>query len=53
LEISWLKNENEGNIENQLEPAALAQEAIQELTLAINELHGILTELGISEFNDN
>jgi type I restriction enzyme M protein len=53
LDISWLKDESAGNGEKQPEPAALAQEAINELTSAITELHGILLELGVAISNDN
>ncbi len=46
LDISWLKDESAGNGEEQPEPAALAQEAITELNAALEELRGILAELG-------
>jgi type I restriction enzyme M protein len=46
LDISWLKDGNESNGEEQTEPATLAQEAIGELTAAIEDLRGILDELG-------
>jgi type I restriction enzyme M protein len=44
LDIAWLKDE--GTTDEQPEPAALAQEAMDELEGALEELRGILEELG-------
>ncbi|GBE93905.1 N-6 DNA methylase [Nostoc cycadae] len=46
LDISWLRNETEDSTEEQLEPATLAQDAMVELEAALEELRGILEELG-------
>ena len=46
LDIAWLKDESEGTTDEQPEPAALAQEAMDELEGALDELRGILVELG-------
>jgi type I restriction enzyme M protein len=46
LDIAWLKDESEGTTDELPEPAALAQEAMGELEAAIEELRGILEELG-------
>ena len=46
LDISWLKDESEDEIDELLEPEALAQEAMVELEEALAELRGILEELG-------
>lgn len=46
LDIAWLRDESEGDGEALPEPAVLAQEAMRELEGAIEELKGILTELG-------
>lgn len=46
LDISWLKDENADNGEDLPEPAALAQEAMNELNAALEELRAILSELG-------
>ncbi|BBA68609.1 N-6 DNA methylase [Geobacter sulfurreducens] len=46
LDISWLKDENATSTDELPEPAELAQEALGELEAAMNELHGILEELG-------
>jgi type I restriction enzyme M protein len=46
LDISWLKDEGEGIREEQPEPAALVQEAMNELDSALEELRRILLELG-------
>jgi type I restriction enzyme M protein len=46
LDIAWLRDESEGNGEALPEPAVLAREAMAELEGAIEELKGILTELG-------
>ena len=53
LDISWLKDESEGNGDDLPEPIVLAQEAKDELTSAITELNGILSELGVAIINDN
>jgi type I restriction enzyme M protein len=49
LDISWLKDESEESSEDLPEPAALAQLAMTELQAAMEELKGILAELGESE----
>ena len=46
LDIAWLKDESEGATDELPEPAALAQEAMDELEGALEELRGILEELG-------
>lgn len=46
LDIAWLKDEGEGTANELPEPAALAQEAMDELEGALDELRGILVELG-------
>jgi type I restriction enzyme M protein len=46
LDISWLKDDSGGNGEDLPEPAMLAQEAMNELSAALEELRGILAELG-------
>ena len=46
LDIAWLKDETESDPEDLPEPAMLAQEAMGELEAALEELHGILAELG-------
>jgi type I restriction enzyme M protein len=46
LDIAWLKDESDGETDDLPEPTALAQEAMSELEAAIEELHGILEELG-------
>ena len=46
LDIAWLKDESDGGAEEMPEPAALAQEAMDELEAAMEELRGILEELG-------
>jgi type I restriction enzyme M protein len=46
LDIAWLKDESEGATEELPEPAALAQEAMGEFEGALEELRGILEELG-------
>jgi type I restriction enzyme M protein len=46
LDISWLKGESDGNGEELPEPSVLAQEAMTELESAIEQLRGILEELG-------
>lgn len=46
LDISWLKDDNATSTDDLPEPALLAQEALGELEAAMNELHGILEELG-------
>ena len=49
LDIAWLRDESEGNGEALPEPAVLARAAMVELEGAIEELKGILTELGEEE----
>jgi type I restriction enzyme M protein len=51
LDIAWLKDESDGGTDELLEPAALAQEAMDELEGAMEELQGILEELG-EEINE-
>src|SRR5215470_1051689 len=46
LDITWLKDEGAGTSDELPEPAALAQEAMSELEAALEELRGILEELG-------
>ncbi|BCR05318.1 type I restriction endonuclease [Desulfuromonas versatilis] len=46
LDIIWLKDESNGGTEDLPDPEELAQEALGELEAAMNELHGILEELG-------
>lgn len=46
LDAVWLKDENTENAEDLPEPIVLAQEAIDELELALIDLNSILTHLG-------
>jgi len=46
LDISWLKDESDGSTDELPEPAMVAQEAMGELEGALEELRGILAELG-------
>lgn len=46
LDISWLNDESEDENGKLTEPAALAQEAMAELEAAMEQLRGILEELG-------
>jgi type I restriction enzyme M protein len=46
LDISWLKDENEGDGEALLEPAVYARQAVVELEGATADLQAILVELG-------
>ena len=46
LDIAWLKDDNDTNADELPEPAVLAQEAMNELEAALDELRGILEELG-------
>jgi len=46
LDISWLRDDSDGTSGELPEPAALAQEAMGELEAALEELRGILEELG-------
>ena len=46
LDISWLKDDSETDSADLPEPAVLAQEAMTELEAAMDELRGILEELG-------
>jgi len=46
LDIAWLKDDSDGNAADLPEPAVLAQEAMLELEGALEELRGILVELG-------
>ncbi|MBK8069942.1 MAG: N-6 DNA methylase [Rhodanobacteraceae bacterium] len=46
LDISWLKDDSAGSSDDLPEPAVLAREAMAELEGAMEELRGILAELG-------
>jgi type I restriction enzyme M protein len=46
LDIAWLKDEEDGDGAVMQEPVRLAREAMDELELALEELRGILSELG-------
>lgn len=46
LDISWRQEDSAGNNDEPLDPALLAQEAMDELEAAFEELRGILEELG-------
>lgn len=46
LDIAWLKDDSDTSNDEMPEPTALAQEAMGELEAAMNELRGILVELG-------
>lgn len=46
LDISWLKDESEPSMEASSEPALLVRNAIGELELVLDDLRGILAELG-------
>jgi type I restriction enzyme M protein len=46
LDIAWLKDDSDGGGDEMPEPAVLAQEAVAELEGALEELRGILAELG-------
>jgi type I restriction enzyme M protein len=46
LDIAWLKDDSEDHTGEMLEPAVLAQQAIDELEAALTDLRGILRELG-------
>jgi type I restriction enzyme M protein len=46
LDISWLKDESEGDGETLLEPGVYARQAVVELEGAIEDLQAILVELG-------
>ena len=46
LDIAWLKDDSDDNADDLPEPAVLAQEAMAELEGAMEELRGILAELG-------
>ncbi len=46
LDISWLKDDNDTSADDLPEPALLAQEAMGELEAAMEELQGIMRELG-------
>ncbi|OAI06374.1 SAM-dependent methyltransferase [Methylomonas methanica] len=49
LDISWLKDDSATEAQDLPEPAELAQEAMNELDAAMEELRGILAELGMEE----
>lgn len=46
LDIAWLKDDSDTSADELPEPAVLAQEAMGELEAALDELRGILEELG-------
>ena len=46
LDIAWLKDDSDTSADELPEPALLAQEAMGELEAALDELRGILEELG-------
>jgi type I restriction enzyme M protein len=46
LDISWLKDDQEGADSRRLEPATLARGAMRDLAAAMAKLQGILRELG-------
>ncbi len=46
LDIAWLKDDSDTSADELPEPAVLAQEAMNELEAALDELRGILEELG-------
>lgn len=46
LDINWLKDESEGNGEEQFQPTVLVKEAMNELSAALDGLREILVELG-------
>jgi len=46
LDIAWLKDDSATEAQDLPEPAVLAQEAMSELEGALDELRGILAELG-------
>ena len=46
LDIAWLKDDSDTSADELSEPAVLAQEAMGELEAALDELRGILEELG-------
>ena len=46
LDVAWLKDESGNSTEDLPEPAVLATDAIAELEAALDELRGILEELG-------
>ena len=46
LDIAWLKDNSDTSADDLPEPAVLAQEAMGELEAALDELRGILEELG-------
>ncbi len=52
LDISWLKDESAGDGQALPEPAVLAEEAMVELAAALEELRGILAELGEAEVEE-
>ena len=48
LDIAWLKDDSDTSADELPEPAVLAQEAMGELEAALDELRGILEELGMA-----
>ena len=52
LDISWLKDESAGSGDALPEPALLAAEALDELAGAIEELRGIMAELGEADVEE-
>jgi type I restriction enzyme M protein len=49
LDISWLKDDSATDAQDLPEPALLAQDAMVELDAAMDELRGILEELGLED----
>ena len=54
LDIAWLRDDSTADIRNLSDPTELAQEAMAELDAALDELRGLLSELGedLDEFGD-
>ena len=46
MDISWLKDDSEESSDNLPEPAVLAQGAMTDLEAALEDIRGILLELG-------
>ncbi len=49
LDLSWIRDENAEDASNLPEPDVLINEAMEEMAGAMNELQGILVELGVEE----
>ncbi len=52
LDISWLKDENGVKMDDLPEPVVLVEQAVSELEAALEELRGILAELGDEDLNE-